>query len=82
MIDENDTAIEHSDGFNFWYTGSSELPEEKKAHRIKKMFDLDFTVLKIKVPGADLPKLTDENISGYEHVLNNQEVDPNHPNSG
>ena len=46
------------------------------------MFDLDFTVLKIKVPDADLPKLTDENISGYEHVLNNQEVDPNHPNSG
>ena len=45
------------------------------------MFDLAFNVLKIKIPHGDLPELTDENISGYEHVLNNEDADPNHPHS-
>jgi hypothetical protein len=80
-VDENDLVIDYVDGFHIFYCGCSEVAEEYKAGIIKNMFDIDFTVPKIKIPDADLPKLTNENISGYEHILNNIEADPNRSNS-
>ena len=51
----------------------------RKSLIVPRYFDVEFTVFKLDISRGELDELTDENISGYEHVLNNVVVDPNHP---
>ena len=79
VIDGAGKAIEYPRGYHMYYIGSSFLPLIRKSNIASQQFDVEFTVFKLDISRGELDELTDENISGYEHVLNNVVVDPNHP---